>query len=97
MKFWLGLIIPFGIQVPCLIVQLISMRKSMKIDRERIERIPWYMTENLVLWGTSRKLVKWVQEKHPESYEAFVSECLSDVEKEVLQMKENDNDTVGGT
>lgn len=92
---WLSLIIPFGIQVPCLIVQLVSMRKSMKVDKKRIEELPRWIIENGRLWKINRLLVEWIKINHPDSYEDFKAVCLTEGDVELLQLKKGEDDSDG--
>lgn len=86
MKWWIPWIIPFGIQLPCLCVQLLLMRKSLKIDKQRNERIPFWLAENSQLWHINRLMVEWIRVKHPESYEEFVAACLDEEDFKLLQV-----------
>lgn len=92
MKPWISLTIPFGIQLPCLIVQLLAMRRSMKLSRKQMEELPDWIIENGKLWRINRTLVEWVKCTSPETYEAFVAACLSGEDKELLQIRDSDED-----
>ena len=84
MKPWVSLIIPFCIQLPCLCIQLLAMRKGMRINKERIEKMPWYLTENRTLWKMNRLMTEWIKINHPESYETFLSVCITEADRETL-------------
>lgn len=84
MKSWVSLIIPFCIQLPCLCIQLLAMRKGMRINKERNEKMPWYLTENRTLWKMNRLMVEWIKINHPESYETFLSVCITETDREIL-------------
>lgn len=86
MKWWVSWIIPFGVQLPLLCLQLWSMRKSLKMDKQRNEKIPFWLTENSRLWHMNRLMFEWVKVKHPESYQEFLTVCLSKDDLELLQI-----------
>ena len=93
--WWVPLIIPFCIQLPCLIVQLVFMRKSMKLSKKQMEELPHWLIENSKLWKINRILVEWIKINHPDSYEDFKTVCLTESDMELLQIKESEDVTDG--
>ena len=100
MKPWVTMIIPFCIQLPMLCVQIYFMRKGMRISKAQIEHMSRYLIENRALWKMNRLMTEWIKVNYPESYETFLSVCITDEDREILGLAKveevsdegNDND-----
>lgn len=84
MKPWVTMIIPFCIQIPMLCVQIYFMRKGMRISRAQVEHMPRCFVENRALWKMNRLMAEWIKVNYPESYETFLSVCITDEDREIL-------------
>ena len=56
------------------------------MDKRRNEKIPFWLTENSRLWHMNRLMFEWVKVKHPESYQEFLTVCLNEDDRKLLQV-----------